>query len=81
MRISFQHTTHDRGWDVGAVEEDEERGDDDDDESVGVWNLRRSSASALDRLSLAYGDSLLPILLPIVEHRLKVRQRPLSLAS
>ena len=56
-----------------SSKEDGEDGGDDDDESVSVWNLRRSSAAGLDRLSLTYGDDLLPILLPIVEQRLQVR--------
>lgn len=44
--------------------------DDDDGEVASRWNLRRCSAAGLDRLSLVYGDELLPILLPIVEARL-----------
>ena len=47
-------------------------GGDDDDEVASRWNLRRCSAAALDRLSLVYGDELLPLLLPIVEQRLQV---------
>ena len=38
------------------------------------WNLRKCSAAGLDRLSLLFGDELLPVLLPIVEERLKVRR-------
>lgn len=57
-----------------SVEEGEAgAGDDGDDDEEGIsrWNLRRCSAAGLDRLSLVYGDALLPILLPIVEQRLQ----------
>ena len=46
--------------------------DDDDDEGASVWNLRKCSAAGLDRLSIVYGEELLPVLLPIVEQRLQV---------
>ena len=49
----------------------DEEGEDDDEESYGVWNLRKSSAQGIDSLSETYGDSLLPILLPIVEARVQ----------
>lgn len=45
--------------------------DDDDDEAMGRWNLRKCSAEALDMLSNAFGDELLPLLLPIVKQRLE----------
>lgn len=37
----------------------------------GAWNLRKCSAAGLDMLSNVFGDELLPVLLPIVEQRLK----------
>ncbi|KAG1677077.1 hypothetical protein FOA52_001247 [Chlamydomonas sp. UWO 241] len=55
---------------AGGGEGDEEADDDEDGDGVSRWNLRRCSAAGLDRLSLVYGDELLPILLPIVEQRL-----------
>eukprot|EP00798_Chlamydomonas_sp_ICE-L_P031863 gene31863-7069_t len=47
--------------------------DDEDDDADGSsrWTLRKCSAAALDRLSIVYGDDLLPVLLPIVEQRLQ----------
>ena len=51
---------------------DKEEGDEGDyDESYRSWNLRKSSAQGIDSLSETYGDSLLPILLPIVEARVQ----------
>ncbi|GAX84819.1 hypothetical protein CEUSTIGMA_g12240.t1 [Chlamydomonas eustigma] len=55
-----------------AAEGDAEDGDgDNDEEGISKWNLRRSSAAGLDRLSTVFKDDLLPILLPIVEQRLQ----------
>ena len=45
-------------------EEDEEDDDDDDDEEVSVWNLRKSSATALDLISNSFHDDILPLILP-----------------
>ena len=59
-----------RGHSADEAEEGEEG--EDGDGGISRWNLRRCSAAGLDRLSLAYGDELLPILLPIVEQRLQV---------
>lgn len=53
----------------GAQEADEDA-DDEDDEEVRLWNLRRCSAAGLDMLSAAFGDELLPLLLPAVQERL-----------
>lgn len=50
----------------GAGEEDE----DEDEEEIARWNLRRCSAAGLDMLSSAFGDELLPLLLPAVIARL-----------
>ena len=52
-----------------------EGGDDEDDdgEEVNRWNLRKCSAAGLDVLSTVFGDELLPIVLPIVEQKLRVR--------
>ena len=51
-----------------------EGGDDEDDdgEEVNRWNLRKCSAAGLDVLSTVFGDELLPIVLPIVEQKLRV---------
>jgi len=50
--------------------DDDDHDDDGDDDDWGTWNLRKSSASGLDTLSLHFGDDLLQIMLPIVEQRL-----------
>ena len=47
--------------------------EDDDGEEVNRWNLRKCSAAGLDVLSTVFGDELLPIVLPIVEQKLRVR--------
>lgn len=57
----------------GATRGEDEEGDDDDGEEVNRWNLRKCSAAGLDVLSTVFGDELLPIVLPIVEQRLRVR--------
>ncbi|KAI3424477.1 hypothetical protein D9Q98_010027 [Chlorella vulgaris] len=54
-----------------AAGEGEEGEEDDKDEGVVHWNLRRSSAAGLDMLSNHFGDELLPIILPIVQQRLR----------
>ncbi len=41
-----------------------------DEEEAAEWNLRRASAAGLDMLSGAFGDALLPALLPEVQARL-----------
>ena len=46
--------------------------EDDDGEEVNRWNLRKCSAAGLDVLSTVFGDELLPIVLPIVEQKLRV---------
>jgi transportin-1 len=51
----------------------EEEGGEDDGEEVNRWNLRKCSAAGLDVLSTVFGEELLPIVLPIVEQRLRVR--------
>ncbi len=50
----------------------EDEDGDDMDEGVRRWTLRKCSAASLDTLSNHYGDEILPIMLPIVEARLKV---------
>ena len=42
----------------------------DDDDDGADWNLRKCSASALDKLSITYKDSLLPILFPLLQAKL-----------
>ena len=60
-----------RGMAHGADAEEE-----DDGEEVNRWNLRKCSAAGLDVLSTVFGEELLPIVLPIVEARLRVRALP-----
>ncbi|CAL8464616.1 g4151 [Coccomyxa elongata] len=55
----------------GATRGEEGGEDDDDGEEVNRWNLRKCSAAGLDVLSTVFGDELLPIVLPIVEQRLR----------
>lgn len=55
--------------DKGAQGED--ANDEQDDVDDFVWNLRKSSANGLDILSNVFGDELLPIMLPVVEQRLR----------
>ena len=62
-----------RGMAHGADAEEE-----DDGEEVNRWNLRKCSAAGLDVLSTVFGEELLPIVLPIVEARLRVRARAAS---
>ncbi|KAF9996424.1 hypothetical protein BGZ79_009826 [Entomortierella chlamydospora] len=50
-------------------DEDDDEGDDDDDIYM-EWNLRKCSASALDVLSAVYGNSMLEILLPLLQTEL-----------
>ena len=50
--------------------DDDEYYDDDDDEAA-QWNLRKSSANGLDVMSNLFGDDLLPMILPVVEQRLR----------
>lgn len=56
----------------GAIRGEDVGDDDDDGEEVNRWNLRKCSAAGLDVLSTVFGDELLPIVLPIVEQRLRV---------
>mmetsp|Transcript_21721 Transcript_21721/g.47478 ORF Transcript_21721/g.47478 Transcript_21721/m.47478 type:complete len:916 (+) Transcript_21721:105-2852(+) len=60
----FLHKQRDHNAQVDEAEDEEE-------ESLARWNLRKCSAAGLDRLSIVYGDELLPVLLPIVEQRLQ----------
>ena len=57
----------DKSFGEGNSGDDEDYDDDDED---WTWNLRKSSASGLDTLSLHFGDDLLQIMLPVVEQRL-----------
>ena len=45
--------------------------DDDDGDAMQSWTLRKSSASSLDTLSMCYPSEMLPVLLPIVDVRLR----------
>ncbi|KAF8947109.1 hypothetical protein BGZ47_010249 [Haplosporangium gracile] len=60
------------GSDNGLDDDDEDDEDDDDDEDdiYMEWNLRKCSASALDVLSAVYGNSMLDILLPLLQTEL-----------
>ncbi len=63
----------------GGGEEEGEGGGEEEDDALGggsSWNLRKCSAAGLDMLSNVFGDALLPVLLPIVEARLKERAWP-----
>ncbi|KAG0304471.1 hypothetical protein BGZ98_005487 [Dissophora globulifera] len=51
-------------------DEDEDEDDEDDDDIYMEWNLRKCSASALDVLSAVYGNSMLDILLPLLQREL-----------
>jgi transportin-1 len=42
-----------------------------DDAEVNLWNLRKCSASGLDVLSTVFNDTLLPVLMPIIQQRLQ----------
>ncbi|KAL6556349.1 Transportin-1 [Orobanche gracilis] len=44
--------------------------EDDDDDIVNIWNLRKSSAAALDFISNVFGAEILPTLMPIVQAKL-----------
>merc|ERR1712166_125553 len=54
-------------------EEDDEEDDDDDDdeEEASLWNLRKSSATALDLISNRFHDEILPFILPIIKQMLE----------
>ena len=45
-------------------------------EGVRSWNLRRCSATGLDVLSTVFGDSLLALVVPVVQQRLQVGSIP-----
>src|SRR5690606_3048965 len=54
-------------------DDDDDEDDDDEDEDYDIymeWNLRKCSASALDVLSAVYGNSMLEILLPLLQTEL-----------
>ncbi|KAF9899437.1 hypothetical protein BX616_003033, partial [Lobosporangium transversale] len=61
------------GGDAGGIGDDDEEDydeDEDDDDIYMEWNLRKCSASALDVLSAVYGNSMLDILLPLLQTEL-----------
>ncbi|XP_047309136.1 transportin-1-like [Impatiens glandulifera] len=49
-----------------------ENEENDEDDIVNIWNLRKSSAAALDVLSNVFGDEILPTLMPIVQVKLSL---------
>ncbi|CAD5125177.1 DgyrCDS13420 [Dimorphilus gyrociliatus] len=51
-------------------DDDEEGDDEDDDDTMSDWNLRKCSAAGLDVLANVFGDSILAILLPILNETL-----------
>lgn len=55
----------------GQEEEEEESDLDDYDDYDDEWNVRKSSAAALDTLSTVFGDDLLPDLLPNINQMLQ----------
>ncbi|KAG0090363.1 hypothetical protein BGZ93_009348 [Podila epicladia] len=56
--------------DDDSDDSDEDEDDEDDDDIYMEWNLRKCSASALDVLSAVYGNSMLDILLPLLQTEL-----------
>lgn len=50
--------------------ETEEEEDDDGFGDFGEWNLRKCAAAALDILSQNFGNSILPVVLPLLQERL-----------
>eukprot|EP01134_Creolimax_fragrantissima_P004304 CFRG4304T1 len=61
---------HSGGSVDGEESEDEDDYGDDNDGSL-EWNLRKCSAAALDYLAVVFHDTLLPILLPLIEKELQ----------
>lgn len=61
---------HIRSGGAGGSEENGNEGEEEDEEEVSRWNLRKCSAAGLDMLSAAFGDQILPLLLPEVQNRL-----------
>jgi transportin-1 len=61
----------DGGGGGGGADGEDGGGGGGDEEEVSSWNLRRCSAAGLDMLSTAFGDELLPLLLPEVQARLE----------
>lgn len=57
------------------VEESDEDEDDDAEEIGSEWNLRKSSAAALDTLASVYSEDVLSILLPCLQESLLNRER------
>ncbi|KAF9949388.1 hypothetical protein BGZ65_007362, partial [Modicella reniformis] len=53
-----------------ADDDDDDDDEEDDDDIYMEWNLRKCSASALDVLSSVYGNSMLDILLPLLQTEL-----------
>ncbi|KAF9582537.1 hypothetical protein BGW38_000088, partial [Lunasporangiospora selenospora] len=51
-------------------DDDDDDEDEDEDDIYMEWNLRKCSASALDVLSSVYGNSMLEILLPLLQNEL-----------
>lgn len=51
-------------------EDDEDGDDEEDDDTMSDWNLRKCSAAGLDVLANVFGDSILTILLPILNETL-----------
>lgn len=51
-------------------EDDYDFEEDEDDDVGGEWNIRKCSAAAIDVMSVAFPDQLLPILLPFLKERL-----------
>ena len=59
-----------RGGDQ-AEADDEEEEEEEDEDGGGVWNLRKASAAALDHLSKVFQQSVLDVLLPLIEQLLQ----------
>jgi transportin-1 len=59
--------------DGGESDEEEVDDDDWDDEDATAWNLRKCSASSLDKLAVVYRDGILASLLPLLSQALSAR--------
>ena len=60
-----------RGGDQAEADDEEEEEEEEDEDGGGVWNLRKASAAALDHLSKVFQQSVLDVLLPLIEQLLQ----------
>jgi hypothetical protein len=73
--ISDGHDEANEGGADEGIDDDDDDDDDDDydanDEESTEWNLRKCSAAGLDILSSVFQDEILPILLPLINDRIR----------